>query len=83
VWITDPHRAVISIGFFFWRKIFAEVENWLCHLTAGIVMPVLQNTVSNNKNRDQEMMKMNTNGKRKKESKSRNIITMVMDAWTL
>ena len=69
--------------FFFWGKIFAEVENWLCHLTAGIVMPVLQNTVSNNKNRDQEMMKMNTNGKRKKESKSRNIITIVMDAWTL
>jgi len=68
---------------FFWRKIFAEVENWLCHLTAGIVMPILQNTVSNSKNTDQEMMEMNTKGKRKKEYKPRNIITIVMDAWTV
>lgn len=49
---------------FFWRKIFAEVENWLCHLTAGIVMPILQNTVSNSKNTDQEMMEMNTKGRK-------------------
>jgi len=46
-------------------------------------MPILQNTVSNSKNTDQEMMKMNTKGKRKKESESRNIVTIVMDAWTL
>jgi hypothetical protein len=59
---------------FFWRKIFAEVENWLCHLTAGIVMPILQNTVSNSKNKDQEMMEMNTKGKRKKKSKSRTLL---------
>jgi len=55
----------------------------LCHLTAGIVMPILQNTVSNSKNTDQEMMEMNTKGKRKKEYKPRNIITIVMDAWTV
>jgi hypothetical protein len=46
-------------------------------------MPILQNIVNNSKNTDQEMMKMNTKGKQKKESKSRNIITIVVDAWTL
>jgi hypothetical protein len=45
----------------FWcRKLVVPLD------TAGIEMPVLQNTVSNSNNTDQEMMKMNTQGKRNK-----------------
>jgi hypothetical protein len=33
---------------FFWRKIFSDVENWLCYLTAGTEMPVFHNTSRNN-----------------------------------
>jgi hypothetical protein len=75
--------AFTYIYWFFWQKIFAEVENWLCHLTAGILMPVLLITVTKSENRGQEMMKMNTQGKQKKESKYRNLITIVMDTLTL